>query len=138
MGCLYDIIYELLQSNEDLKEVAQLSAALVLLHDKATFQEESLFRALNYQLRCKYLLSGMKEALGYLEKFTRRWSNKESPYLRKIILDLEIGNNYVYTQYFRFFQKKVLEVLLYRVLKLRPLSNKTVIFKKVIFLLHRI
>ena len=87
--------------------MAQLSAALVLLHDKATFQEESLFRALNYQLRCKYLLSGMKEALGYLEKFTRRWSNKESPYLRKIILDLEIGNNYVCIhQYFRFFKKK--------------------------------
>ena len=79
---------------EDLKEISQLSAALVMLHDRATFHEESLFRSLNYQIRCKYLTDGYDDAMKYLEKFTRRWSDKESPHLRQIILDLEVGHEF--------------------------------------------
>ena len=87
------------EANEKcLKEASQLSAALLLLHDKsaaaANSNQESLFRALNYQLRCKYLLVGLDEALKYLEKFTRRWTDKKSPFLRKLLLDLELGNRF--------------------------------------------
>ena len=88
------------EANEEcLKEASQLSAALLLLHDKSAAtstnsNQESLFRALNYQLRCKFLLEGLDEALKYLEKFTRRWTDKKSPFLRKLLLDLELGNRF--------------------------------------------